>query len=155
VSLTSLLISITAVAVSGASAWYSHSQIVEMRRQFEQSGPRVEVSSNVGVPMNLGTSRVQSGVTATNKGRGSASIQNWGFMMDSLEGDGGLIFGSMYSIAFGPKVPCTIEGLSSESWFMDRAGLREAVANCKGTNVRPFVDLGDGQRIQGATIEVK
>jgi len=54
VSLTSLLISITAVAVSGASAWYSHSQIVEMRRQFEQSGPRVEVSSNVGVPMNLG-----------------------------------------------------------------------------------------------------
>lgn len=155
-TLASLIIAIIAVAAAAASAWYSHSQVAEMRHQFEISGPLVEVSSSTGIPTGAGIDRLQAGVTATNKGRGQANIRNWGFTMDCPgKGQAGVIFGTMYGHALGPRVPYVLAGLNSETWFMDRDGLRQAIALQSGSNVRPFVDLGDGSRIHGPAVTLK
>lgn len=154
-AIISLVIAVIAVGAAAASAWYSHSQVAEMRRQFEQSGPLIAVTSSTGIPVNLGTERLQTGVTATNSGRGDANIRNWGFTVDVPGGKGGLIFGGMSGQTLGPKLPCVLAGLNSETWFIDREGLRQAVAEKGGTNVRPFVDLGNGTRIHGPAMDLK
>lgn len=55
VAVTSVIVAVIAVLVAAASAWYSHSQVAEMRRQFEQSGPLIEVTTSTGIPVGLGT----------------------------------------------------------------------------------------------------
>lgn len=151
--LASLVVAIFAVGAAAASAWYSHSQVGEMRRQFEKSGPVVEVSSSVGIPIGLDTDRLQAGVTATNTGRGDANVRNWGFTMECPgEKQGGLIIGSMYPYSLGPTTPHVVAGLDEATWFMDRDGLRQAITEKGGYNVRPFVRLGDGSQVLGPVI---
>lgn len=155
-AIVSLIVAVIAVGVAAASAWYSHSQVAEMRRQFEQSGPLIEVTSSTGIPIGLGTNRLQTGVTVTNKGRGDANIRNWGFTMTCPgEKQGCLILGTMYPLSFGPTIPHVVSGLDEATWFMDRDGLREAIAQKGGSNVRPFVNLGDGTQVLGPEIKFK
>ena len=94
-------------------------------------------------------------MTATNKGRGEANIRNWGFTMDCTDGQGGLIFGAMFARAYGPQIPCALGGLDSQTWFLDREGLFQSIAEKGGYNVKPFVDLGNGTRILGPAIKLK
>lgn len=152
-ALASLVVAIIAVCSAAVSAWYSHSQVLEMRRQFKKSGPTVEVSSSVGIPVGLGTDRLQTGVTATNTGRGAANVRNWGFTMECPgQNQAAVIFGSMYPHSLGPSTPHVVAGLDEATWFMDREGLRQAIAENGGQNVKPFVNLGDGTKVLGPAI---
>ena len=77
--IAALIVSVPAVVVAAASAVFTRSQVVQMRRQFEQEGPIIKMSASIGFPLALPTDRVQACVTATNTGRGQVRVQGWGF----------------------------------------------------------------------------
>jgi|GEM_PF-4567969 len=161
--IASLVIAIVASIAAAASVVYSRLQVREMgrqlaetKRQFELSGPMIEVEAKVGIPFGpVGTSAIQLGVKVTNRGRGASSIQSWGFSVDDGEGKPiGDVIGPLQVGTIGPPMPHLLQGLHSESWMMDRELLREGVLAKSGRFVRPFADLGDGTRVTGERLDL-
>ncbi len=85
----------------------------------------------------------------TNKGRGEAVVQSWGFDVEGPDGKAGVVLGPLQQSHFGPDLPCIVKGLSSEMWNVDQGALEEMASNGGFARLRPFVTLGDGTRVEG------
>jgi len=163
------VLSVVATIAAVASAVFARSQVSESRHQFQHTGPIVEVSAHPlwageGHPLFSGDFKTSAilHIFVVNKGRGEVSINNWGFIatMNGLEASFfeaapkfsvGERAGS--KLWLGPKLPCTIAGLSTEQWQMARSGSWDLADRLPGSwvdkNVRPYVVLGDGTIVKG------
>ena len=148
----SFILGILAVVIAGAAALITRSQVVEMRNQFRDSGPRIGVSSYRGVSLVDVSASVYIVITATNFGRGSANIKAWGLFLERDLGDAGLIIGPLQGNIFGPPTPLVINGLDSANWGVEASLVDGEVSRAGYQAVRPFVDLGDGSRVYGVSI---
>ncbi|MGB9113521.1 MAG: hypothetical protein WCF24_12450 [Acidimicrobiales bacterium] len=155
-ALAALLISLAGLAVAGLSARYAYSQVKELRRQFNESGPVVDVSSSFAFPVGRGSWPMQVSVTVTNKGRIGTTIKNWGFVtLDDQGTDIGAIFGTMHTLDFPQEsVPRPLAAHDSFTWYFNRNSLESAVRDQRG-KLHPFADLGDGSRVLGDRIVFK
>lgn len=156
-AIAALAISIVAALAAGASALYIRAQVKEMRRQFELTGPIIEVSGSVGLPIGdapawIGTLR---SVKVTNKGRGEAVVQSWGFGLEGPGGKVGVIAGPIEPTKIGPDLPHTVKGLDTAIWNIDQDSLERRASRDGYETMRPFVDLGDGTRVQGSVQRIK
>jgi hypothetical protein len=156
-AIAALVISIVAALAAGASALYIRAQVKEMRRQFELTGPIIEVSGHVGLPIGdapawLGTLR---SVKVTNKGRGEAVVQGWGFGVEGPGGKVGVINGPLQPSKIGPDLPHTVKGLDSAIWNLDQDFLERRASRDGYETLRPFVDLGDGTRVEGTASPIR
>ena len=53
-ALAALIVALIGVAVAGLSARYARSQVRELRRQFDESGPIITVTSGFAIPVGAG-----------------------------------------------------------------------------------------------------
>ena len=156
-AMAALVIAVCAAVAAGGSAWYARSQVREMRRQFSESGPVVEVDSAFAYPVGGAAAwPAQRSIVVRNKGRGTAVIKGWGFTGYIASGSAiGDIAGPMHRLDFPQDpVPRGLNGQDSVTWYFNKdllvAGLRQRAA----ATVAPFADLGDGSRVYGPKVTV-
>jgi hypothetical protein len=148
----SLIIAGLALLAAVGSVVYARAQVGELRRQFEQSGPVIEVRASHGIPVLDGVPDADHPaviVTVTNSGRGEATVKDWGFTIGSPGPGSADTFSALIPWKSGPSVPYRLAGADQVAWYAARSPLREAAAEGGTDRVTPFASLGDGRRVYG------
>jgi hypothetical protein len=155
--LTSLIVAVVAVVVAAASAFFAQRQVKamkdqvrEMQRQFDESGPRVELEDvsakyraenpEAGMPVLL---------TLTNRGRGTARVKRLRFSM--YKGEllvTGTVFLDLPESMIKPEPPFDLLGLDKIEWGINWEWLCGQGRTHGFDRLRPEIELGDGTKVR-------
>jgi hypothetical protein len=134
-----------ALALSTLALVLSIVSVVVTIELWRRSGPRIKVDWKYHYPMyggNMGPAHI--GVTATNKGRGAATISSWGLR---VRGEDSRLVDIPPTPGLLP-LPHRIEPHDSASWMMPCANIARTMApRGGGWTLHPFVTLSTGKEI--------